>query len=225
MHRWIRGRLTLPSPAMVVAIAALVAAIGGTAVAATATIVNIADPTTPAHKAKVDATGALKTAGTSTVSGFVGQAIPQKPFFSGADVPSGMTTLMAANKATVALTRMSVENYFAQIDGAHVRVTLFQQGGDASTCDGSTGVRMVGAYDVAPGQTYSDAMESPIVLKPLGTGDVWCLTASVDIEGGTSSGYYLPEVAWSGYVASGTLPPGALATTNARPGAPPQVAR
>ena len=35
-------------------------ALGGTALAATSTIVNIADPTTPSHVARVDATGKLE---------------------------------------------------------------------------------------------------------------------------------------------------------------------
>ena len=65
MAGWLRARLRMPSPAMFVALGALTVALGGTAVAATnvASIVNIADPTTPANVAKVDTSGALRTGG------------------------------------------------------------------------------------------------------------------------------------------------------------------
>jgi hypothetical protein len=48
------------------------------------------------------------------------------------------------------------------------------------------------------------------VLGPLVAGNVWCLVASVTVAGGPGS-YYLPEVSFSGYVAAGTLPAGAVA--------------
>jgi hypothetical protein len=52
--------------------------------------------------------------------------------------------------------------------------------------------------------------ESPIVLKPLVSGDVWCLVAFMALQGNPSS-YYLGEASFSGYVASGTLPAGSVA--------------
>lgn len=98
MRAWLSSRLRRPSPAMLVGFLALLVALGGTAYAAT-TIVNIADPTTPANKAKVDTTGALKTAGTSTVSGFVGETTPKTPFTGGVfAIVEEETTVIAANK-------------------------------------------------------------------------------------------------------------------------------
>jgi hypothetical protein len=210
---------------MVLALAALVVALGGTAVAATATIVNIADPTTPANKVRVGPDGALKTFGVSTVSGTVAETAPAKSFFGQEflSASGASNSVIGATNATLALTRIAVENYYDQVNGAHVRVTLIQNSGNASTCDGSTGSRTVGAYNVAAGQSFSDAMESPIVLKPLVAGDVWCLLAYASVQGSPSSGYYLPGIEWSGYVVSGALPASAAATPNVASGAPPKA--
>jgi hypothetical protein len=61
-------RFSRPSSGTILAAAALFVALGGTTMAATGTVVNIADPNNPAQVAAVDNTGALKT----TVQGFVG---------------------------------------------------------------------------------------------------------------------------------------------------------
>ena len=205
MRSWFQSR---PSPAMLVAFAALMVALGGTAYAAT-TLVNIADPITPANKARVDVNGALKTAGTSTVTGFVGETAPKTPFFGQRYIsPSGTETLIAANKATMALTRLSFDNYHSNTGAANVN--LAQQGGNATVCNGASGYRNIGSYNVGIGETFSDSMGSPLVLKPLSAGTVWCLIASTTIQGNPSS-YYLPGVAWSGYVVAGTPPAGTLA--------------
>jgi hypothetical protein len=227
MRAWISSRLNGPSPSMLVAVAALVVALGGTAVAAS-TVVNIADPTAPAHVAKVDATGALHTAGTSTVSGYVGETAPKTPFFNQAFLPGvGSTTLIAASKSTITLTRVSVDNYYAQVNAKHVHFVLQETGGNGTSCDGSSGTREIGEYDLAPAQAFTDAMESPVVLKPFVANTVWCLTVTVDLEGGTSSGYYLPSIAWSGYVVAGTPPAGlsAPAAQDAASATPPRAAR
>jgi hypothetical protein len=191
-----------PSPAMVVAFVALLVALGGTAYAAT-TIVNIADPNTPANVAKVDASGALRTAGTSTVSGFVGQAAPKIPFYGQAFVsPFGTTQLIGASKATVALTRLEMDNPYDQTSSAQARLTLSQRGGNATTCNGD--FRTIGTYTADAGETVAANMASPIVLKPLVSNTVWCLMASLTIEGNPSS-ITAPTVGYSGYVVSGTL--------------------
>jgi hypothetical protein len=201
-------RISRPSTGAILGGLALFVALGGSALAATGQIVNLADPTTAANVAKVDSTGALKTTGAATVNGYVGQTIPKTPFFGHSYLSaSASNTLIGANKATVALTRMDLENYFDQTNGAVVDIRLYEQGGDTTTCNGSS--RAVGTYEVPAGQTVSVAMESPIVLKPLTTGDVWCLLGSVGIQGGPGS-YFLPEASFSGYVAAGTLPPGAV---------------
>jgi hypothetical protein len=210
MGTWLTSRLKGPSPAMVVAIVALVFAMGGTAVAASA-IVNIADPTHPSNKAKVDSTGALR----------VGEAAPKDAFFASMFIPSGVDVLIAPNSATVSLSRLSFENRYSQTDGAAASFTLYQRSGDVVACDDSEGsLRMIGTYDVPAGQTYSDAMASPIVLRPLLTGDTWCLIALVSIDGNPHS-YLEPSVSWSGFVQTGSLP--APIISREADGTPPRV--
>lgn len=67
-------RFSRPSTGTILGAIALFIALGGTALAATATVVNIADPTTPAHVAHVDASGRLEVgdgSGPLTVDGTV----------------------------------------------------------------------------------------------------------------------------------------------------------
>lgn len=87
-------------------------------------------------------------------------------------------------------------------------------GGDATTCDSAAGFRFLGGFEVPAGQTYSEAMESPIVLKPLAIGKVWCLIADAQVKGGPT-GALFPHVSVGGYVAAGTLPAGAVAADRA----------
>jgi hypothetical protein len=211
---WTARRGQRPSAALVVAFAALMVALGGTAYAAT-TIVNIADPTTPAYKAKVDATGALRT--TATVSGVVGATIPRTPVWSGVGLTlDHPATIIGANKATVAITRAELSNFWDQT--GPVSAILVQEGGNATTCDSSgAGQKSVAAYDVKVGETFGESFGTPLVLKPLTAGSVWCLVAYLSIEGSTASSYYEPQFSWSGYVAAGTLPPSAIPAGKARP--------
>jgi hypothetical protein len=64
-------RFSRPSTGTILGAIALFVALGGTALAATGTVVNIADPTTPANLAKVDASGRLQTAGSTSVTNTV----------------------------------------------------------------------------------------------------------------------------------------------------------
>jgi hypothetical protein len=156
-----------PSPAMLVAL-------GGTAYAAT-TIVNIADPTTPANKAKVGR-DRLPQDGVDRV----GRGRPKTPFFAHDFAfvgPGGTNVLITANQATVALSRVVLENYYGNAAGQTAQILLAQVGGNAISCDLSSAPHIIGMYDVAPGQSSADPMEIPVVLKPLATGDVWCLMA------------------------------------------------
>ena len=203
--------MSRPSTGTILGIVALFVALGGTAAATTSTLVNIADPVSPTHKARVDATGALRTSEPLPARTFLGHAYLSK---------SATNTLIGANHATVALTRLDLANYFDQTNRATVDVRLFEQSGDTTVCNGSSGSKSVGTYEVPAGQTVSIAMQSPIVLKPLVTNDVWCLLASVAVQGGPGS-YFLPEASYNGYVAVGALPDGAIP---AAPGSKPRRA-
>jgi hypothetical protein len=84
-------RAMRPSPALVLASVAVLIVLGGTAVAATAT-------TTKEHGTAVSAAD-----------------VPKQPFFGKAFVSTGgQNVLIAANTATVALTRVNVDNYYGQ---------------------------------------------------------------------------------------------------------------
>ncbi len=80
-------RIKRPSVGTVLGALALFIALGGTALAAGSTIVNIADPTTPSHVAKVDATGRLEVgdgSGAMSVDGYTQYAAPSTFFHSDA---------------------------------------------------------------------------------------------------------------------------------------------
>jgi hypothetical protein len=64
-------RFSRPSTGMILGAIAVFVALGGTAFAAGATVVNIADPTTPANVAKVDASGRLQVNGAAAVTNTV----------------------------------------------------------------------------------------------------------------------------------------------------------
>src|SRR4051794_21115126 len=91
-----------PSPGTILGAIALFVALGGTALAATGTIVNIADGTTAANVAKVDSGGALRTSAIP--------AAPTKPFNAGAYVPDAYitdyTVPFAGSTATIAINRI-----------------------------------------------------------------------------------------------------------------------
>jgi hypothetical protein len=61
-------RFSRPSTGTILGAIAVFVALGGTAVAATGTLVNIADPTTPANLAHVDASGKLQASVGNTVN-------------------------------------------------------------------------------------------------------------------------------------------------------------
>jgi hypothetical protein len=208
-------RIGRPSPATLLAFIALLVALGGTAWAAV-TSVNIADPLVPSNVARVDGNGQLKT------SGYVGQAAPKNPWFGKIFMSTGVTNpVITANGATIALTRIVVDNYYGQTNGATVQVSLIQNGGNASTCDGSSGSRTIGIYDVRAGSAFADAMESPIVLKPLVSNTVWCLNAFASVQGSPGS-YFLPALSTSGYVALGSFPDNAVIKNSSEGGSPAQ---
>lgn len=184
-----------PSTGTILGGVALFVALGGTALASTGQLVNIADPTTATNLAKVDSSGALKTSGSAAVSGFVGQTIPKNPFFAESfllNANGGVNTVISANSATVALTRLDLTNSYQQ-SGA-IEVTLEEEAANATTCGGNAA--SVGTYDVPAGQTFSDAMSSPIVLKPLTPGGFWCLIGGYTVEGNNSTA--VPFLSFSG---------------------------
>lgn len=197
--------LRAPSPALVIALVAMAAALGGSAVAATSAV-TIADPTTPANKAAVSADGALQVPGT------VAPTAPKGSFFGFTSLETGISgTLIGRNKATVALTRLVFENPYSQTNHAAARFGVAEYSSNGATCDDTGPSRSVGVYDVPAGQSLVDAMSAPIVLQPLTAGTPWCLLVGVSIDGDPAT-YTFPEVSFSGYTVSGSLPAGSVKT-------------
>ena len=85
MRRLARDRR--PSTGTILGGIALFVALGGTALAATGQLVNIADPSNSSYVAKVDSSGALRTS-----------SPPGRPFASYAYVGTGTTALSPATK-------------------------------------------------------------------------------------------------------------------------------
>jgi hypothetical protein len=112
-------RLHLPSPAACLAFLALTVALGGTALAATGQLVNIADPTTASQVAKVDATGKLNVgdgSGALTVDGTVtnreAAASNFLRFFRSVSNGSGCVTLYAPPSGSAAIIKAVQLNVF-----------------------------------------------------------------------------------------------------------------
>jgi hypothetical protein len=92
-------RIGKPSPALVVAIIALCVAAGGTAYAATGSLVNITDPVNAAQKAKVDTAGRLNVgdgSGALTIDGSTtSRESPTNLLFRSQAFPSGTCSVLA----------------------------------------------------------------------------------------------------------------------------------
>ncbi len=197
------------SPAMAVAILALfVATTTGTALAATGTLVNIADGTTAGNVAKVDSAGALKTsvAGTAVV-----KAATPNSFYVTGSAPNVNHTdgfgIVLETKATLALDRI----HLAPLgDGnkapwlSEVAYVPIPAGG---TCAGSVAAaaREITFAALQTGDSHVDTFPTPITLKPLTSGGKWCLVFAAGQDNTTAATSLGIDV--SGYVVSGTFTP------------------
>jgi len=192
VHASCGERRKRPSLATVLALTALVLALGGTAVAARAT---------------TSGTSVRTAAGPSANNSFFG---------AGYLGSGGPNVLVGPTTGSAALTRLSFDNYFGNSFG--ITATLVYQPGDATSCNPSA-PRYIGRFTVLPGDTHSVAMASPIFLQPAAPKTVWCLVAYVSI--GTAGGYYLPFVSFGGYATNGAITGSFLSTRQIDPNAPP----
>lgn len=214
VNRW-------PSPAAILAFIALLVALGGTAFAATGTIVNIADPTTATHIARVSASGALVTTGTGVVSGNVAPAPPTRPFnlSVGSFTDGAQTAQFAPTSATLALTGIRVANITANGTNVVLWEYGFPSGETTCSTSGSTVTRFLGEFAVPAGQTVEEPLTTPLILKPISSGGTWCLITFA--SGSTGSAFY---TTYNGYVVSGTFAPAANPPA-LKPGAPAPTRR
>lgn len=193
--------LRAPSLPTAISLLALAVAFGGSAVAASTTLVSLVDRTNPGRAAGVTTTHALRTA-------VVNRVIVSPPLNNVRYVGSIGTTrtsLTTVSSGTVAFTRIGVSNFGppGMAHAAHVQVSVAFNTG--STCDASAGSLVVGIYEVPPNQTVIDPLPSPAVARPRTGAATWCLVGSVTF-GDDPGSFYLPQVFASGYVAGGTPP-------------------
>jgi hypothetical protein len=168
-----------PRPATVLAFIALMVALGGTALAATGTVVNIGDGTTAGHLAKVSSGGKLSVgdgSGNLTVDGRVGDAAPATAFRS-AGFTSGNTCVPVAtapaDKALV-ITDINLDVYtpagdpaFANFYLAAGGCTTFLTAVDFSA-RGPQALQFQSGVIVPPGQALS--IQSASTVYALATG-------------------------------------------------------
>jgi len=171
-------RLVLASFAFVlrgVGIATLLSPIVGNALATAGQIVNVSDPTAP-YTARVDRDGALKTAGLDAPT------LPRLPFNTSTGVQAGIgIRILGPTTATVALTDIKIANDFRNTGARLVSFNEYSATAPNSSCSNPRH-RALGYYDVLARDSIHANFETPLVLKPLASGDAWCLAVSVAIR-------------------------------------------
>jgi hypothetical protein len=180
-----------PSMPTAISLLALSIVLTGTAWAATGQLVNIIDPHTAGHVARVDKNGGVRTSATP----------PAKPLQGGTYLFKGTIDIIGPSSGQVALSRVGMSNSAKQFEGKTAVLSLTQRAvSSQGTCTGNSVV--LGQYQVKPGDTVIDPMPSPLVLRPLPGAAQWCLVADVDID---LTSYYLPLFFFNGWVMSGTV--------------------
>jgi hypothetical protein len=205
------------SPAMVVAIVALVAATTGTALAATGQLVNIVDPTNAANAAKVDASGALKT----TTAGSV-RVTPSTSFSVSKTVPNFYAnptqTEVLKTTASIALNRIQVAHTSASGPVNWEGALFYGDTNSSGTCLNGT---RIAALSIRQGETTVDPFPTPILLKPFAAGRAWCLRASIGRSDESAVPGHEVYLGISGIVTAGTVTPAVQqGRESARDGAP-----
>lgn len=200
-------------PSTAVSWLALAVALGGTAVAATTTLVTISDKT-GSRTAGVDVFNRLRTAAAPVAA---------SGSFSwwGFLYASSWTTVLGPSKASIVITNMDFGNFYDQYSGAKVRFVVSFVSGPNSNCSSPTYNHPIGSYYVVPGQTTSIEFPAGLNLKPRATGDTWCLWVSYNLQGNLS-GYYTPEFGVAGYVESGAFSAPAASAAAMAGGLPPR---
>ena len=212
-----------PSPALLVALLALVVAGTGTAVAA-GQLVTITDPTT--GNAATVTGGALSTAVTGNV-----RSVPTRPSSEWRTQTSATNyytngsqgvLLAGPTKATLALADVGFANSAG--NPSAMAVAIGQVEADTVVaCTSFSGTYRDVLREVAlPGTTVVHDFAAPLGLKPLTAGKNWCLVAlTYNDTGATSANGQLVRVHADGWVLSGSYvppPQRAAGGAGARPG-------
>jgi hypothetical protein len=193
----VHKRLHLPSPALVVAIVAVVLALGGVAWAATGQLVNIADPTNASNVAKVNGSGELRVVSRSA-------ATPANtPLFAAGYYPVGTHTLFGPTTATLALDHVNLRNPNGNTSYANTtfRFTIGRTSVTSGTC--GTTMTPLAMYTLRPGDNAVDSWPVPLRIKPVGTAP-FCVALLVAGDPTNPGSVVHPCVAVQGQVVSGT---------------------
>ena len=197
-------RFSRPSTGTILGAIAVFIALGGTAYAATVTVVNIADPTTPTRVAHVNASGQLQVNGPTTVTNTVAtQLAPPSAYLHtttfGLTGSSGCVTFATppSGKAMI-LREVRVDVFSVSSTGPDQTVSVFT----GAHCDGSQ------VADVNP----ATVGETVLPFDP-GLG----IKAGSGLSG-FASGTVQAEVYTDGYsVPSSTVPASAVTQSRTRP--------
>ena len=174
----------------------------GSALATVGQTVNISDHSSSALFAKVTSAGELKT--NAVVSGKVAPALPPQPFAVVRGVnASNFAPVMEPTTATVALTDVTFANSFG--NGARELILNQVSAAAPNASCVATHARFIGAYDAPSAQTVVQDLVTPIVLKPLASGEAWCLQAIMNAPSGEVD--RIARVMLGGYVLTGTFTP------------------
>jgi hypothetical protein len=166
-------RLSLPSPALVVACLALLFALGGVSYAATGSLVNIVDSVTATYKAHVDPAGKLYVgdgSGPLTVDGVVTgrPAAPVSPWRASEDIQNAFVFIAGPSSVPINLTSLSIstdassgQNIDVFLYSAHVPST-------ATSCSGAPiDVTLWHIRDIGDGVTpISFSFPTPLQDRP-----------------------------------------------------------
>lgn len=171
---------------------AVVIATTGTAVAVTTTSVNIADPSTASRIAHVDSSGRLQTTGPTNTIDSTGLAF------------EGDTFLTSPTTARLAITKISFSNPSVNSTAsfAEIRFYVYKVTASGNTCT-TTSERLLGIYNIAPGDDFEDVFATPLLITPTGSAK-YCLYMFGQTLNGAYSANYLPSYNIAGYVVGGT---------------------
>ncbi len=141
----------------------------------------------------------LATAGTA------GAASPSQSFYGSVTTPRGVTTVIGPTASTLALTSLSFDNFYDQINGASTGVSLWATISSAANCTGNVSGFLIGRFQARAGETQHLTFAAPALMQPRVPGQYLCLTANVLGPTGASA-LAAPMVNYSGYVVSGSAP-------------------
>ena len=194
-----------------VGLGSLLSPLVGSALATVGQVVNISDRSSSAYFVKVDSSGALKT--TAAVSGRVAPALPPQPFAVSTifDHAGGRLNPVGPTTATVALTDVTFANHFGN-QARRFWLDQFSAPAPNANCVAQR-ERQIAVYDVGRAQTVQASFETPVVLKPLASGDAWCLNAVLEVPSGDVDRPVVLAV--NGYVVSGSYAPSVAEPTEA----------